>query len=101
MRMSAAAPVDHTTQQSNRILDAVRVGIICVDLEGRITFANPAAARMMDYSVEELRGQPIWTHMQFSGYSYPGPQPTMAGRDVCWREDGTSFPIEYESALIG
>jgi PAS domain S-box-containing protein len=104
LRMSAAAPVDHATQQSNRILDSVRVGIICVDLEGRITFANPAAAHMMDYSVEELRGQPIWTHMQFSGSngaSDTGLRPATPGEDVCWREDGTSFPIEYESALIG
>src|ERR1700730_17571832 len=55
--------------QSGRILNSAPEGIVGLDVEGRITFANPAAAGMMGYTVEELRGQPIRTHMQFSGAS--------------------------------
>jgi signal transduction histidine kinase len=35
---------------------------------------------------------PIRTYIQFFGSSSPD--------DLCWREDGTSFPIEYESAPL-
>ena len=63
------APARRPTQQDQRILDAVPQGIIGLDVEGRITFANPTAAGMMGYAVEELQGQPIRTHMQFAGSS--------------------------------
>ena len=79
------------TLESERILDSAPEGIVGLDLDGRITFANPAAAAMMSYTVEELHGQPIQTHIQFLG----------SGEESCWREDGTSFPIECESAPIG
>jgi PAS domain S-box-containing protein len=99
------------TLQSERILDSAPEGIVGLDLEGRITFANPAAATMMGYTVEELRGQPIRTHMQFSGSSTAMQADQDAagralsaalylplGEESCWREDGTSFPIECASA---
>jgi PAS domain S-box-containing protein len=95
-------------RQSERILDAAPIGIICVDVEGRITFANPSAARMMNYSADELQGQPIRTHMQLSTIGPSADQASdvagqylLLGEELCWREDGTSFPIEYESAPLG
>ena len=94
------APARRPTQQDQRILDAAPQGIIGLDVEGRITFANPTAAGMMGYTVEELQGQPIRTHMQFAGSSTGAELDLPLGEDSCFREDGTSFPIECESAPL-
>jgi PAS domain S-box-containing protein len=93
------APARRPTRQDQRILDSVPEGIVGLDVEGRITFANPAAAGMMGYTVEELHGQPIRTHMQYSGSSPHVPDLPL-GQESCWREDGTSFPIECETAPV-
>src|SRR5438309_9729600 len=74
------------------ILDSTPAGILCLDLEERIIFANPSAARMLASGViEDVVGQPIRTYIQFFGAT---------PNDLCWRDDGSSFPIEYESAPI-
>jgi PAS domain S-box-containing protein len=97
---------------SEQILDAAQASIICLDLEGRIKFANPAAARALGCTVaDELLGQPVRTYIQFAGLSSPMDEPGEAtglmlagmtllprGEQVCWSEEGISFPIEYESA---
>src|SRR5437879_4528911 len=88
------------TRQDQRILDAAPQGIVGLDIDGRITFANSAAAAMMGSTAEELEGQPIRTHMQFSGSSRTGGLELPLGAESCWREDGTSFPIECESAPL-
>ena len=94
------APARRPTRQDQRILDAAPQGIVGLDVDGRITFANLAAAGMMGYTVEELQGQPIRTHMQFSGSSTSVELDLPLGEESCWREDGTSFPIECESAPL-
>ncbi|MDQ6672640.1 MAG: ATP-binding protein [Chloroflexota bacterium] len=73
--------------QSSLILDAAPEGIVGLDLDGRIIFANPAAASMLDHTVEELHGQPFRTHMQLSGSS--------ATVDL-----GDDFPIECANAPL-
>jgi PAS domain S-box-containing protein len=107
--MSLACPT-----LSEQILDAAQDGIICLDLAGRISFANPAAARLLGFTgVDELHGQPVRTYIQFSGMGTLTNQPGDAaglllagmtllprGEQVCWSEEGASFPIEYESAPI-
>jgi signal transduction histidine kinase len=77
---------------SRLILESTPAGIVCLDLEERIVFANPSAARMLASGVtEDVVGQPIRTYIQFFGAT---------PNDLCWRDDGSSFPIEYESAPI-
>ncbi len=63
-RASLEAEVEERTDQlrrmnarHERILAAVGEGIVGVDAEGRITFANVAAARMLDYVPEALVGR--------------------------------------------
>jgi len=78
---------------ASQILDAAGDGIVTFDLEKRVTFANPAAAAMLSGgSAEDLLGQPIRTYLPFLAATSPA-----AGEQVCWREDGTSFPIEYRT----
>jgi PAS domain S-box-containing protein len=95
------------------ILDALPQGIICLDVDGRITLANPAALAMLGYELDELRGQPIRTHIQLTSadgplqpdlhrleLAVPGLGYSISGEGVCWHSAGTSFPIECASAPI-
>ncbi|WP_242355322.1 ATP-binding protein [Anaeromyxobacter sp. SG64] len=52
-----AHSLESLSRQNRLILDSVDEGILGVDREGRIVFANPAAARALGRSVEELLGQ--------------------------------------------
>jgi PAS domain S-box-containing protein len=52
-----AHSLEALSRQNRLILDAVGEGIVGMDREGRIVFANPAAARLLGRSVEELVGQ--------------------------------------------
>ena len=112
--MCANIMSDARPSLSEQILAAAQDGIICLDLEGRITFANPAAAHLLGCgAADELLDQPVRTYIQFAGLSSVPDEPAEAtglllagmtllprGDQVCWSEDGVSFPIEYESAAI-
>ncbi|MGQ9658565.1 MAG: diguanylate cyclase domain-containing protein [Thermochromatium sp.] len=80
-----------------------------MDLEGRITFINPAAADMLGYEPETLIGQPIHPlihHSRANGTPLPPDcrsilatlqqgQDCHATREVLWRRDGSCFPVKY------
>jgi two-component system sensor histidine kinase VicK len=96
-------------RQSNSILESVGDGIYGIDLEGRVTVINPAAAQMLGYKPQELLGKvlhDIIHHTRPDGTPYPADEDpvrrTLVNRDtirvaneVFWRKDGTSFPVEY------
>jgi len=96
-------------ERSRLILESSAEGIFGTDIEGRITFVNPAACRMLGFTVEELIGQPshaAFHHHRPDGSEYPKEECPMyaaykhgkASRiaDEClWRKDGTSLPVEY------
>ncbi|MET0081782.1 MAG: diguanylate cyclase [Sedimenticola sp.] len=101
-------------ERFRRLLEAAGQGIIGIDAEGRATFANPAALRMLGYEEPELIGQgthALIHHSYPNGESYPVEQcrmlaPFRDGRmrrvsdEVLWRSDGSSFPTEYVTAPI-
>ncbi len=96
------------------ILNSAWEGILGLDLDGNITFVNPAAARMLGFAVEELLGRQshsTYHHSKADGSSYPEEDcPIYAtlktGATCCltdevfWRKDGSSFPVEYSCAPI-
>ena len=100
---------DKIRRQLQLILDAAGEGINGVDMEGNITFVNPAAAQMIGWSQEELLGKhqhSLMHHTRADGTSFPEHQCpiTAAFRDgralhgtdeLFWRKDGTSFCVEY------
>ena len=99
--------------QSNSILESVGDGIYGVDLEGRVTVINPAAAQMLGYRPNELLGRNLHQlilHTRADGTPYPeaesaimasianradGHDSPRVSSEVFWRKDGTSFPVEY------
>ncbi len=89
-------------------------GILGLDLGGLITFANPAAERLLGYALIEILGQNIHTLIQHSypdGTPYPAERSPILGvlhagegcrmdDEALWREDGTSFPAAFSAFPI-
>ncbi|MFC1944747.1 PAS domain S-box protein [Chloroflexota bacterium] len=111
--------VEDVTEQLGRrnelILEAAGEGIYGLDTQGKTTFVNPAAARMLGYKAEDLIGQrhhELVHHSRPDGKSYPPDQcPIYAAfkdgivhksvdYEVFWRKDGTYFPVQYTSTPI-
>ncbi|OGW37159.1 MAG: hypothetical protein A2Y97_01130 [Nitrospirae bacterium RBG_13_39_12] len=106
--------LERLRRQYELILDAAGEGIFGIDLEGRVIFANPAAARMLGYEVEELIGEIHHDKVHYlrpNGTHYPSREcPVYAaykdglihygGDEVFWRKDGLNIPIEYVSTPI-
>ncbi len=98
-------------RQHQLILNAVGEGVYGLDLDGNVTFVNPAAAAMIDWEIDELIGQSMHrvlhhSHVDGSHYAretcpiYAAFQDGSVRRvtdEVFWRKDGTSFPVEYIS----
>ncbi|HZY73446.1 MAG TPA: PAS domain S-box protein [Edaphobacter sp.] len=97
------------TSQSDSILESIADGIYGVDLDGKVTIVNSAAAQMLGYTQDELLGREMHRlihHTRADGTPYPGKDcPIRASLsrlntvrvsgDVFWRKDGTSFPVDY------
>ena len=103
-----------TNRQLQLILDAAGEGIYGVDMQGNVTFINPAAAQMVGWHQEELLGKnqhSLIHHTKADHTSYPVEDcPIHAavrsgkvheGKDeLYWRKDGTSFQVEYISTPL-
>jgi PAS domain S-box-containing protein len=110
----ARVALEKTRRELQLILDAAGEGVYGVDLEGRVTFVNPAAAQMVGWSQEEMLGRTqhaLVHHSRNDGSPYPIAEcPVYAvfrdgvarqvTDEVFWRKDGTSFPVEYISTPI-
>ncbi len=108
-KMQAEEKLRMLIRQSNSILESVGDGIFGIDLRGRLTVVNPAAAQILGYEAQELLGKSMHAlthHTRTDGTPYPAEEcpisRSVAGMktvrvtdDVFWRKDGTSFPVEY------
>ncbi len=99
--------LENLRRQLALILDSAWEGILGLDQEGRHTFVNPAAAKMLGYEAEELIGKKshkIWQRIGIDGSPYSEEECPLrdtlttgishAGDHVLWRKDGTSFSAE-------
>ena len=96
------------------LLNSAGDGICGLSVEGAVTFANPAGLRETGHGIDELRGCDLHVTLQHSrpdGTPYAAQDsPILASlrdgevhrcdRDVFWRKDGTSFPVEYTSTPL-
>ncbi len=92
--------------------DSLVTGLRARDLEGRITYVNPAFCQMVDFTAEELLGQsvdaPYWPPEFAEDYKkrqatrLAGNVPPREGfESVFMRKDGTRFPVMiFEAPLI-
>ncbi|WNG43246.1 PAS domain S-box protein [Archangium minus] len=101
-------------QLGELFLTSVDEGIYGLDTEGRTTFVNPAAARMLGWTPEELIGKSqheLVHHSRLDGTPLPESECQIhaAFRDgqtyhvvgeVFWRRDGSFFPVEYRSSPV-
>jgi len=108
-QIRAEAQLNTLSRQSNSVLESVGDGIFALDLEGRITLVNPAAAQMLGYRQDELLGRNMHElihHTRADGTGHAKEEsPIQASlehlssvriaNEVFWRKDGTSFPVEY------
>lgn len=113
-RKAAERAITELRLHTERILTAAGEGIFGLDLNGRHTFVNPAAAALLGYDLQELIGQPshsLWHHTKADGSSYPKEECPIYGAykdglvhqgddEMFWRKDGTSFPAQYTSTPI-
>jgi PAS domain S-box-containing protein len=98
-------------RQHELILNSVGEGVYGLDLEGRVTFVNPAAANMIGWKIPDLIGQPmhgVLHHSKPDGRPYPAHECPIyeafrdgrihrSNTEVFWRKDGSSFPVEFIS----
>jgi PAS domain S-box-containing protein len=101
-------------EQSRLILVSVSDGIVGMDGDGVITFANPSAAEMLGYAVEELVGvgmHALVHHSYPDGKAFPREacrmyltsqdgKPRTVDDEVLWRKDGAPFPVEYSTTPV-
>jgi PAS domain S-box-containing protein len=113
-RKQAEKSLERLYHQNELILNAAGEGIFGLDIQGKHTFVNPAAAQMLGYTVNELIGRhshTLWHYKKLDGSTYPVEEcPIYAaykdGRvhhgddEVFWRKDGTCFPVTYTSTPI-
>jgi PAS domain S-box-containing protein len=108
-RRQAEEGLQRLRVQNEMILNSAGEGIYGLDRDGKTTFVNPAAAKMLGWEGQQLLGQlfhEVAHHTKRDGTIYPPEScPVLltareggvhrASDEVLWRKDGTSFPVEY------
>ncbi|MBF0125856.1 MAG: PAS domain S-box protein [Magnetococcales bacterium] len=113
-RRRAQATLQRISSHNKLLLEAAGEGIYGMDKEGRTTFINPAAARMLGWEPGELLGQYIHDFMHHTrpdNAPYPRDDCLVAKaildgeiqhvtNELFWRKDLSSFFVEYTSTPI-
>ncbi|WP_181151127.1 PAS domain S-box protein [Paenibacillus sp. PCH8] len=106
--------IENLSYERALILNGMSEGVIGLDLEGNLNFANPAAAEMMNICPSEMNGKPLeqmMSQMQSEGIPYPSKDTPVLhavreGRNlprtesIFWRQDGSSFLAEFQLKTI-
>ena len=113
-RRLAQSQLEQISRQNQLILNTAGEGIYGLDLNGKVTFINPAGAKLLGYQIEELLGQslrqlvyktqPKESHgLENDGGMYApfkDGNVHQADTDAMWKKDGSEFPVEYTSTPI-
>jgi PAS domain S-box-containing protein len=96
------------------VMDNMAEGLYALDADGLVTYMNPAAALMLGWTEDELRGKPMHDTVHFQradGEKVPTAECSLLqvrtqGRsirildDAFTRKDGSIFPVAYSSAPL-
>ena len=106
-RKQAERAMAELSKRNEHLLAAVAEGIFGLDLEGRISFANPAASEMLGWAVDNIVGcpfadiDPVVANKEVVLSGSPILSALRKGEDLrvasdtMWHTDGTSFPVAY------
>lgn len=113
-RKKAESALERLSHQNQLILNSVGEGLCGLDMHGKISFVNPAAAIMLGYSIAELSGESIyrilpqatanetpnsWNKLPIYESLQDGAVHQVTNQ-VFRRKDNSSFPVEYVSTPI-
>lgn len=107
-RKLAEEALRHLSQRNELILNSAGEGIYGTDVEGNITFVNPAAAKMLGFSSEDLIGKNshrVFHHTKADGQPYPISECPLHKSlkegsiyrgevEVFWTKSGQKFDVE-------
>ncbi len=96
------------------VMDTMVEGLYALDDQGRVTFMNSAASKLLGWSEEQLRGKSMHEAIHFQhadGSPYPEDecdllrvrvhgQSVRMTYDAFTRRDGTIFPVAYSAAPL-
>lgn len=96
------------------LLESTGEGIFGIDINGRCTFINQAACRMLGYEAHEVVGRNLHKLMHYQHadgrpyaanecpifHTYHTGHASRTPSDVFWRKDGSSLPVEYSAYPI-
>lgn len=113
-RRLAQDQLEKINRQHQLILHSMGEGIYGLDLQGKVTFINPAGSALLGYEIDELIGRPVHetihhTHSDGTGYDrgtclihggFLGGTSHHTDNEFLWRKDGTGFPVEFTSTPI-
>ena len=105
---------DHLRRLYASILDAAGDAIIGLDVDGRVTYANPTADRLFGVGAGGLLGVDVherFHHHRADGSPYPWQEcpshstlthglPQASTDETFFRADGTPFPADYASTPL-
>jgi len=111
-RKAIQLPPEQAERLNELVVESAALGIIALDLHGRITFSNPEARRILGYGGRELQGQQLHALVHATrsdGGHYPYDDCPIAGGLVdgerhhidtedFTRKGGERFPVTYMSA---
>jgi PAS domain S-box-containing protein len=86
--------VQQLQQRHDLILNSAGDGICGVDLTGKVAFANPAAARLTGWSLEEMIGKTEREVFHANNGAAPAQPPAAPESPVFHRKNGNRFPVE-------
>jgi PAS domain S-box-containing protein len=93
--------LENLQRRYEHILNSAGEGICGLDREGKITFVNPAVAKLTGWPLEELIGK---TEQDIFGCNGSGSQAAPAGQNpderAILRKDGECFPVECVRTAI-
>ncbi|WP_366522050.1 PAS domain S-box protein [Candidatus Accumulibacter sp. ACC003] len=101
-------------QRQASILESMVEGLYGTDAEGRMNYVNSAAERLLGWSAAEMLGKrphAMFHHTRADGSPYPAAEcplsgarlrqePSAASDEVFWRQDGSSFPVDFAGSPI-
>ena len=113
-RKESEARLWESEERNRLLLESVGEGIYGVGADGKTTFVNSAACKMLGYTEVEMMDQDMHSlihHSYSDGSTHPREECPMYAAisdgtthkiddEVLWRKDGRSFPAEYTSTPI-